>query len=78
MPSLTGLRLERAQASRQFRDGRFHNTSRARPQIDAASLPVVGEFFFGGRARVPPAPLPVESPLAAWARSTGGRACVIG
>ena len=27
MAKLTGLRLERAQASKQFRDGRFHNTS---------------------------------------------------
>jgi L-ascorbate metabolism protein UlaG (beta-lactamase superfamily) len=67
MSLLNGLRLERAQASSQFRDGTFHNTHDARPGIKASSLPVIGEFFFGGRARVPRAPLPVESPLAAWA-----------
>ena len=30
------------------------------------SLPVLGEFFFGGGERVPNAPLPVESPLERW------------
>jgi L-ascorbate metabolism protein UlaG (beta-lactamase superfamily) len=66
--ALTGLRLERAQASKQFREGRFRNTAGVIPGIKGSSLPVIGEFFFGGRARVPPAPMPVESPLETWAK----------
>jgi L-ascorbate metabolism protein UlaG (beta-lactamase superfamily) len=68
MPRLSGLRLERARSSKQFREGRFHNTAPLGPPGGAPSLSVMGEFFFKGRARVPHAPLPVESPLAAWAR----------
>jgi L-ascorbate metabolism protein UlaG (beta-lactamase superfamily) len=39
------------------------------------SLALMREFFFGGKKRVPRLPLPVESPLAAWASppSTGLR-----
>ena len=66
MALLTGLRLERARASRQYRDGAFHNTAAVRPGLQGNPLPVLGEFFFGGRARVPTAPLPVEDPLGAW------------
>jgi L-ascorbate metabolism protein UlaG (beta-lactamase superfamily) len=68
MVALTRLRRERAQASKQFRDGRFRNTTGVSAALKGSSLPVIGEFFFGGRARVPPAPLPVESPLETWAR----------
>ena len=46
----------------------FRNTSGAVPGLKGNPLPIVGEFFFGGRARLPRAPLPVENPLAAWAR----------
>src|SRR5262245_6230657 len=63
---LTRLRRERALASKQFRDGKFHNTSGALPQMKGSSAGIIGEFFFGGRARVPKVPLPVESPLATW------------
>jgi L-ascorbate metabolism protein UlaG (beta-lactamase superfamily) len=68
MASLTGLRLARARASKQFADGGFHNTAPVGPRVKGTSLPVLGEFFFGGAARRPQGPLPVESPLAAWAR----------
>jgi L-ascorbate metabolism protein UlaG (beta-lactamase superfamily) len=68
MSVLKGLRLERAQGSQQFADGVFRNTSGAAPGLKGNPLPIVGEFFFGGRARLPRAPLPVENPLAAWAR----------
>ena len=68
MPALTRLRLERAQASKQFREGRFRNTAGVRPDLKGSSLSVAGEFFFGGRACVPKAPLPVESPLEVWTR----------
>jgi L-ascorbate metabolism protein UlaG (beta-lactamase superfamily) len=66
MPALAGLRLERARASKQFRDGKFRNTAGVRPGLKGNRLSVMGEFFFGGRARVPKAALPVESPLLAW------------
>src|SRR3954470_14953374 len=67
MSVLKGLRLERAQGSKQFADGVFRNTSGAVPGLKGNPLPIVGEFFFGGRARRPRAPPPVENPLAAWA-----------
>jgi L-ascorbate metabolism protein UlaG (beta-lactamase superfamily) len=67
MPRMDGLRLERMRASKQFRDGIFHNTSGAKPELQGNSLSVMGDFFFNARARVPRAPLPVESPLASWA-----------
>lgn len=68
MSLLNGLRLERAQSSSRFRNGRFHNTKNVGAGLQGNPLPVIGEFFLGGRARVPPAALPVESPLSAWAR----------
>jgi L-ascorbate metabolism protein UlaG (beta-lactamase superfamily) len=68
MTALTGLRRERALASSQYRDGLFHNTANVLPGIEGKSLPVIGEFFFGGKERVPKVPLPVESPLEAWQR----------
>lgn len=66
MSVLKGLRLERARASKQFADGAFRNTTGVGPALKGSSLPIIGEFFFGGRARVPKAPLPVDSPLDTW------------
>src|SRR5688572_28474570 len=71
MPSLAGLRLERARASRQFRDGRFHNTARVRPAVDGNMLALTGDFLFGGRKRRPAGPVPVERPHEAWATPVG-------
>lgn len=67
MPTLTGLRLERAQASKQFRHGRFQNTSGGLPRIDANSFALMTDLLFGGKKRKPRGPLPVESPVATWA-----------
>jgi len=67
MFTLTGPRLERAQASKQFRNGKFWNTTGVSPSISGSSLAIMSDFFFGGKKRVPQGPLPVESPLAAWA-----------
>jgi L-ascorbate metabolism protein UlaG (beta-lactamase superfamily) len=80
MALLTRLRRERALASRQYRDGTFHNTAPVSATLQGPTLPVMGEFFFGGKARVPRAPLPVESPLEAWARpvSSGLRVTWLG
>jgi L-ascorbate metabolism protein UlaG (beta-lactamase superfamily) len=58
------LRTERIAAQPNFRDGRFVNPNgRGAPKVEAG---VIGEFFFGGRKRKPPAPLPVVSPIDAW------------
>jgi L-ascorbate metabolism protein UlaG (beta-lactamase superfamily) len=67
-----GLRRERVQASPNRRDGRFRNLSGAVPRIKGNPLPVLGEYFFGGGRRTPPAPLPVDSPLERWARRPDG------
>src|SRR4051812_11308967 len=67
MPVYKGLRLERVRASKQFRDGRFHNTTGVGPALQGSSTGVMREFFFGGRGRTPAAPLPVDNPLASWA-----------
>ena len=56
---LGGLRLERARASKQFRDGTFHNTLK---------LPMLKEFMFGRGKRKPPGAVPVGDPLEAWAQ----------
>jgi L-ascorbate metabolism protein UlaG (beta-lactamase superfamily) len=66
MALLNGLRLERARASKQFHAGKFRNTARVHPGLKGNPLSVLGEFFFGGRARLPKAALPLESPLALW------------
>ncbi|HUQ48192.1 MAG TPA: MBL fold metallo-hydrolase [Gemmatimonadaceae bacterium] len=66
MPSYSGRRLERIQASRQFRDGRFQNSAPMRPLMQGSSASLMSELLFGGRKRSPKKPLPVESPVAAW------------
>jgi L-ascorbate metabolism protein UlaG (beta-lactamase superfamily) len=66
MALLNGLRLERARASKQFHAGKFRNTAMVQAGLKGNPLPVIGEFFFGGRSRVPKAVLPLESPLAGW------------
>jgi L-ascorbate metabolism protein UlaG (beta-lactamase superfamily) len=80
MPLLTGRRLERARASKQFRDGRFHNTYAFRPGITGNSFALMREFFFGGKKRTPSSPLPVENPVAAWSTepATGLRVTWLG
>jgi glyoxylase-like metal-dependent hydrolase (beta-lactamase superfamily II) len=68
MTRLTGLRLERATASKQYRDGTFHNTSAAGRKPPQMSGALIREFFFGGKRRVPRGPLPLERPHESWAR----------
>jgi L-ascorbate metabolism protein UlaG (beta-lactamase superfamily) len=63
---LDGLRLERARASKQYRDGTFHNTAPIGARLEGGSLPIMREFLFGGRKRKPPGVIPVESPMDAW------------
>ena len=76
-----GLRRERMEASLLFSDGTFRNTSGVGPSLKKGStVPVMREFVFGGRRRVPIAPLPSVSPLDVWAKpaDTGLRATWLG
>ncbi len=75
-----GLRLERIHASPRFVDGQFSNTATVAPGIKGNPLPILGEYFFGGGQRTPPAPLPSQSPLEAWSRAaeTGLRVTWLG
>ncbi len=66
MVKLTGARLARAMASKQFRDGKFHNTSGATADLEGPSGGVMWDFFFGRRKRVPKGPLPIVNPLDTW------------
>jgi L-ascorbate metabolism protein UlaG (beta-lactamase superfamily) len=68
MSILTGVRRERAQASKQYSEGKFRNPSGLGPQLKGASPALFGEILFGGRKRVPAGPLPIEAPHAAWAQ----------
>ncbi|MDC0713335.1 MBL fold metallo-hydrolase [Stigmatella sp. ncwal1] len=76
-----GLRLERMQASRQFRDGTFQNTAKVAPGLKpGTAFSTLGEYFRGGQARTPPGLLPSGNPLAEWAKpaETGLRATWLG
>lgn len=75
-----GLRLERVHASKQF-DGRtFRNPTGLGPGLQGNPLPLLGEHFFGGTQRQPPAPLPMERPHEAWTKrvDTGLRVTWLG
>ena len=66
-----GLRHERTLASARFRNGRFENTEPvASPMKPGERWSTIREYFFGARdvERRPSRPLPVENPLAGWAR----------
>ena len=71
-----GLRRERMTSSPRYRDGRFDNTVPVRDPLRAdlglsGRAKIFRDFAFGGRARTPPGPLPVASPLEAWHRAPG-------
>lgn len=61
------LRSERMQASRQFRDGRFHNSSGIAPGMPADAFPIFRDLLLRRRDRVPRITIPVDSPLSSWA-----------
>jgi L-ascorbate metabolism protein UlaG (beta-lactamase superfamily) len=68
--SLSGLRLERVKASSQFRDGAFRNTTRgATANLKGNPLPMLGEFAFGGRKRVPPKQIRAKDPRDDWRKA---------
>jgi L-ascorbate metabolism protein UlaG (beta-lactamase superfamily) len=78
----TGERLERMQASPQWRDGAFRNIAPIRPGLrdPNAKMPSLGDFLCGGERRVPRGPLPALSPLDTWRRApaSGLRATWLG
>ena len=63
------VRLERVRASKQFKDGFFHNTSGAKPDLKGNTFATIGEYVAGGQQRIPPGLLPSLSPLAGWQRA---------
>ncbi len=70
----TGLRDERARASKQYRGGLFRNTHGVRDGLSAVTSTgergsVFREWVFGKQQRRPPTELPVERPHAGWARA---------
>ncbi|HYO55973.1 MBL fold metallo-hydrolase [Archangium sp.] len=68
-------------SSPRFLDGFFQNTAAVGPGLKpGTAFSTMGEYLFGGRDRTPPGPLPVENPLATWARpvDTGLRATWLG
>jgi L-ascorbate metabolism protein UlaG (beta-lactamase superfamily) len=66
MVKLTGERLARAMASKQFRDGKFHNTSGATADLQGPSGGIMWDFFFGRGKRSPKGVLPLANPLETW------------
>ncbi len=66
-----GLRLERVRASKQHDGETFVNPTGKGAGLKGNPLPVIGEFFFGGGQRLPPGPLPLDRPHAAWAERAG-------
>lgn len=74
------LRLERVRASKQFDGSTFRNPTGLGPGLQGNPLPLLGEYFFGGNQRQPPAPLPMERPHEAWTKpvSSGLRTTWLG
>jgi L-ascorbate metabolism protein UlaG (beta-lactamase superfamily) len=69
MGAFAGERLERMRASRQFRDGRFCNTTTGVPANRSNMLAITRELVLGGKRRMPSGAVPVESPLEAWSHA---------
>lgn len=79
-----GLRRERVESSPRFKDGQFHNTTPLAAIMSAQPLgkrmSIYGDFFFGGKRRVPSIEIPVLDPRPTWAKpaETGLRATWLG
>lgn len=68
MFELSGKRLERAKASKEFSSGRFHNTVPRAPMIQGPTASLMAKFFLGGKERAPRGPVPVENPVETWTK----------
>src|SRR5687768_2107789 len=62
------VRLDRIMRAENWKDGKFYNPSGAAPTIGfGKSLTLMGEYWSSkGSLRVPPAALPMVSPLDRW------------
>ena len=80
MSNFEGLRRERVLASKQFRDGVFHNTSGLRDGVQGGAGPMLREWLFGGQERRPKVSFPLDRPHEMWTRpaATGMRATWLG
>ena len=80
--TMSGARLERANANPQYRDGRFVNLQPETPTGAGAMFDYLVRQFSGNEVRVPPSPLPVlavdKAALAATPPADGLRAFWIG
>ena len=65
----SGLRLERMQSSRRYRDGEFHNVHPILPGLKGGSMPSIGDFLCPGGRRVPGVPLATDDPRPSWQRA---------
>jgi L-ascorbate metabolism protein UlaG (beta-lactamase superfamily) len=63
---MQSLRDERTRSSKQYRDGRFANTSGLGPQLSGPPFGVMRDFFFKRGEREPLSPLPVLDPRSPW------------
>jgi L-ascorbate metabolism protein UlaG (beta-lactamase superfamily) len=82
---VAGLRRERVQSSKRFRDGKFHNTApltsvMVEGQTLAQRFGIISEFVRGRPGRFPDVTFPVERPFEAWSKpaETGLRATWLG
>jgi L-ascorbate metabolism protein UlaG (beta-lactamase superfamily) len=83
-----GVRRERVVASKQYRDGTFHNTTGVAESFRPAAVDgqrkgtgwMLREWMFGGQERRPKVVLPLERPHEAWTKpiATGQRVTWLG
>ena len=59
-------RRDRIEKSKQFRGGRFHNTSGLGPELKGTEFGLMRDLLFGGRKRRPKISIPVDNPVAVW------------
>ena len=77
----SGLRLERMQGSKRYRDGEFHNLYPILAGLKGgAPMPSIGDFICSSGRRVPDAPLATLDPRPTWGRApeTGLRVTWLG
>jgi L-ascorbate metabolism protein UlaG (beta-lactamase superfamily) len=76
----SGLRLERMQGSKRYRDGEFRNLHPILPGLREGAMPSLGNFLCGAGRRVPAAPLATHDPRPVWTRApeTGLRVTWLG
>jgi L-ascorbate metabolism protein UlaG (beta-lactamase superfamily) len=79
--SASGLRLERMQGSRRYRDGEFYNLHPILPGLKGgAPMPSISDFLCSSGQRVPSAPLTTLDPRSSWTKppETGLRVTWLG